>query len=64
MPASDDLTVITGLVEQYATTSSSTPTGYYKTYYHIPFFAYEVIAIVVSILFSRFLLELIIRLRK
>jgi len=63
--ASDDLTIITGVQIDYAsTTATTTQTGYSVQYYHLPILFWLVIATVFIFIAERLIIEILIRLRK
>jgi len=62
LPYNNELTLITGYIEHY-TDSTTTPSEIEYIYYHIPLIAWLIIAVPLLWMFSRLLLELLIRLR-
>jgi len=65
LPYSDELTMITGVQIDYAsTTASTTSTGYSVNYYHLPFLFWVVVATVFLFIAERIVIELLIRFRK
>lgn len=57
-----DLTIIAGLIEHYESTTTA-PDWVEVSYYHIPFFAWLIIAIALILIFYRLIIELLIRFR-
>lgn len=57
-----DLTIIAGLTEHYESTTTA-PDWVEVSYYHIPFFAWLIIAIALILIFYRLIIELLIRFR-
>lgn len=65
LPYSDELTLITGVQIDYAsTTATTTSTGYSTTYYHMPFLFWVVMATVFLFVAERVIIEILIRFRK
>lgn len=60
-PIENDFTMITGMVVDYVNASS---TGYSYYYFHVPFFAWIILAVCILWIASRIIIEILIRLRR
>jgi hypothetical protein len=60
LPASDDITIISGYTDVVASGTDYAVT----TYYHVPVFFVLFLTLIILTIFSRIILEIIIRLRK
>lgn len=62
MPYDNDLTIITGIIQHYSTSSGLLSYDY--IYYHIPFIFWVIVAVVSLWIASRLIIEFIIRWRR
>jgi len=66
MCANNDLSVICSMTEHYgSTTPTSSPADFVEyTFIHVPFFVWIIVFSVLIFLFNRFIIEILIRLRR